>query len=71
MGIWYKSQEYFKKFFRKKDLREICRDKYGDDFVRMYDMLNNGIPIGNLTETQIFLTMIKAAEGRTSGLNRR
>ena len=61
MGLWYKSQEWFKKF-RKKDLREICREKYGDDFVKMYDMLNNGIPIGNLVETQIFLAMVEAAK---------
>ena len=61
MGLWYKSQEWFKKF-RKKDMREICREKYGDDFVKMYDMLNNGIPIGNLVETQIFLAMVEAAK---------
>ena len=61
MGLWYKSQEWFKKF-RKKDMREICREKYGDDFVTMYDMLNNGIPIGNLVETQIFLAMVEAAK---------
>ena len=37
MGLWYKPREWFKKF-RKKDLREVCREKYGDDFVKMYDM---------------------------------
>ena len=63
MSRWYKPQEYFKKFFRhKKDLREVCREKYGDHFVKTYDMLNNGVPIGNLEETQIFLAMVKAAE---------
>ena len=62
MGVWYKPQEWLRKFFRKKDLREICREKYGDDFVKMYDMLNDGIPIGSLEETQIFLAMVKAAE---------
>ena len=61
MGLWYKPKEWFRKF-RKKDLRELCREKYGDDFVEMYDMVNNGIPIGNLRETQIFLAMVKAAE---------
>lgn len=43
-GKWFKR-------FRKKDevdLREVCRKKYGDDFVEMYDMVNRGIPIGNL-----------------------
>ena len=62
MGLWYKPQEWFKKFRRKKDLREVCREKYGDDFVKMYDMVNRGIPIGNMEETQIFLAMVKAAE---------
>lgn len=61
MGRWYKPKEWFKKF-QKKDLREVCREKYGDDFVKMYDMVESGIPIGNLRETLIFLTMVKAAE---------
>lgn len=62
MGVYYKPQEWFKKFCRKKDLREVCREKYGDDFVEMYDMVNNGISIGNLEETQIFLAMVEAAK---------
>ncbi len=58
-----------KKFFYKKDLRERCREKYGDEFVQMYDMLNDGIPIGNLEETTIFLAMIKEAkDGRSKNL---
>ena len=61
MGLWYKPQEWFKKF-RKKDLREVCREKYGDDFVEMYDTVNSGIPIGNMEETQIFLAMVDAAK---------
>lgn len=61
MGLWYKPQEWFKKF-RKKDLREVCREKYGDNFVKMYDMVNSGIPIGNMEETMIFLTMVEAAK---------
>ena len=63
MSRWYKPQEFFKKFFRrKKDLREVCREKYGDDFVKMYDMVNSGIPIGNMEETMIFLAMVDAAK---------
>ena len=53
---------WFKKFCRKKNLREVCREKYGDDFVEMYDMANSGIPIGNLEETQTFLAMVEAAK---------
>ena len=62
MGLWYKPQEWFCKFFRKKDLRERCREKYGDDFVKMYDMVNDGVPIGNFEETLIFIAMVRAAE---------
>jgi len=67
MGTWYKPQEFFKRFFRKKDLREVCREKNDDDFVKMYDMLNDGIPIGSLEETKIFLAMVEEAkeEGKT------
>lgn len=61
MNRWYRPQEWFKKI-RKRNLREVCREKYGDDFVKMYDMINRGIPIGNLEETQIFLAMVKAAQ---------
>lgn len=64
MGVWLKPQEWFKKF-RKKDLREVCREMYGDDFVVMYDMVESGIPIGNLEETQIFLAMIEEARKHT------
>lgn len=66
MGRWYKPQEFIKKFFHKKNLRELCREKYGDDFVKMYDMVNEGIPIGNLEETKIFLAMVqKVKDGET------
>lgn len=61
MNRWYRPQEWFKKI-RRRNLREVCREKYGDEFVKMYDMLNSGIPIGNLEETKIFLAMVKAAQ---------
>ena len=56
--------KWLKRFRKKdkKDLREVCRKKYGDDFVRMYDMVNRGIPIGNLGETMIFIAMVEAAK---------
>lgn len=31
-----------KLFRRKKDLRELCRERYGDDFVMKYDTINSG-----------------------------
>ena len=58
--IRWKPQEWFNRFF-KDDLREVCRKKYGDDFVVMYDMVNHGEPIGNLEETKIFLAMVETA----------
>lgn len=64
MGLWYKPKQFFKKFC-KKDLREVCREKYGEDFVKMYDMVNSGIPIGNLKETKLFLAMVEAAKEET------
>ena len=64
MGVWYKPKDWFKKFC-KKDLREVCQEMYGDDFVVMYDMLSSGIPIGNLEETQIILAMIEKAREET------
>ena len=50
---------------KKKNLREVCREKYGDDFAVMYDKLNSGVPIGNLEETKIFLAMVDAAKELT------
>ena len=64
MSKWLRPQEWFKKI-RKKDLREVFRKKYGDDFAKMYDMVNSGIPIGNLEETRIFLAMVEAAKEET------
>lgn len=56
-------------FFKKskcKDLRskgilyvkEHFGDRYVDEFLQMYDNLNNGVPIGNLHMTVAFLDMI-------------
>ena len=54
MKTWHKKA--------KKDLRELCREKYGDEFVNQYDSVNKGIPIGNLEETLKFLAMVEAAK---------
>lgn len=53
---------FFRRIFRrKKDLREKCRELYGDDFVLLYDMLGSGIPIGNFHETKLFLALVEKA----------
>ena len=49
-------------FSPKKDLREVCREKYGDDFADKYDMVNAGMPIGNFEETIEFLDKIEAVK---------
>ena len=46
-------------FKKKRSLRELCREQYGDDFVKLYDSLSDSIPIGNLSETMTFLNMLK------------
>ena len=46
-------------FKKKRSLLELCRERYGDDFVKLYDTLRDGIPIGNLLETITFLTMLE------------
>ena len=43
----------------KQDLREMCREIYGDDFITKYDAVNRGDPIGTLAETIVFLNKIE------------
>lgn len=54
-----------KLFRRKKDLRELCRERYGDDFVMKYDTINRGGTIGGLSETIAFIEMVEEVK-RTS-----
>lgn len=53
-----------KRWFKRrilKDLREICREKYGDKFVEEYDKLCNGIPIGGYDYTLDFCHKVELA----------
>ena len=50
---------------KKKSLRELCRERYGDDFAEMYDTINRGGTIGNLAETIAFIEMVEEVK-RTS-----
>ena len=54
------------KSLRKKcvndSLRQKCVDAYGEEFGKMYDMVNCGEPIGNMIETIIFLEMVEAVK---------
>lgn len=47
-------------FHKKKDLRERCIEKYGEDFAVIYDNLRSGIPVGGIAETAIVCAMIDA-----------
>lgn len=42
----------------KKDLRDVIRERYGEAFAHKYDLVNLGIPIGDVNETMEFLTKI-------------
>lgn len=50
-------KNFFKK--RKPSLRELCIQKYGEEFGEVYDNLCCGIPVGNITETLLILKMIE------------
>ena len=43
----------------KPSLRQLCVERYGEDFGELYDMSCRGEPIGTLTETLTFLNMIE------------
>ncbi len=45
-----------------KSLRQKCVDAYGEEFGVMYDMVNRGEPIGDMTETIVFLEMLEAVK---------
>ena len=40
-------------------LRKLCLKEYGEEFIAMYDMINQGIPIGNIQETIIFIELVE------------
>ena len=42
----------------KKDLRDVIRERYGEAFAHKYDLVNLGIPIGNVDETMDLLTKV-------------
>lgn len=46
----------------KKDLRDVIREKYGEAFAHRYDLVNLGMPIGNVDETMDFLAKVNEAK---------
>lgn len=54
-------RQYIRRLWKdqpKKDLRDVIREKYGEAFAHKYDLVNMGIPIGNVDETMDFLTKV-------------
>ena len=47
---------------KKRDLREICLEMYGEEFVEKYDTLNSGGIIGGFKETVEFLDKLNEAK---------
>ena len=63
-------KRYLNKLFNKKQstqdtsqhlLRNKVMEMYGKEFVELYDKVNQGVPIGGLYETVVFLNMIEKA----------
>ena len=57
---------YVKMLFKPK-LREACRIAYGDDFVRQYDDMRHGMPIGNMVDTIDFIDKLETVRKRLRG----
>lgn len=62
MCRWITPQEWIRKHKPKKDFRDVLREKYGDGFVYKYDLVNMGMPIGDIAETRDFLDKVEAAK---------
>lgn len=55
----------FKRLFkRRKDLRDLCKAEYGEDFVQKYDILASGGVIGGLGTTIAFIEMVEAVKSK-------
>lgn len=55
----------FKRLFkRKKDLRDLCKVEYGENFVQKYDILASGGVIGGLGTTIAFIEMVEAVKSK-------
>ena len=55
--------KWVRKLFKKrKTLRDKLIEMYGEEAGLYYDKINQGIPIGGLDETIIFLYMVEEAK---------
>lgn len=51
----------FLKRNNKHDLRNKCKELYGEEFVELYDKLGSGETIGSMLETVWFLELVERA----------
>ena len=51
----------------KRDLRDLCREAYGEPFVRQYDILGSGGTIGDFRQTVEFLKKIEQIKKDNEG----
>lgn len=58
-------KDYKKK--RQKSLRDKVIEMYGEEFAELYDKINQGIPIGGVVETVLFIDMIEKARKSLKG----
>lgn len=44
---------------KRPDLRTKCVELYGKKFGKIYDAINQGIPVGGFIETVVYLEMVE------------
>lgn len=52
---------------RKKSLRQLVLEAYGDDFIKLYDAMNRGEVIGNLMFTIDAIEKIEKVKKENEG----
>lgn len=62
MGRYITLQGWLRTHTPKKSLRDVIREKYGESFAHKYDLVNMGMPIGDLDETKDFVDKVSAAK---------
>lgn len=62
MGRWFTPQEWIRKHQPKKEFRAVLCEKYGEGFAHKYDLVNMGMPIGDIAEAMDFLDKVEAAK---------
>lgn len=54
-------------FKRKRDLRDLVREAYGEDFIKLYDAMNRGEVIGSLMFTIDAIEKIEQVKKNNEG----